>query len=136
MTIHLGVDAANKVTGTMSMNGSDKPLSVDPGGPLFGDAAGSNYVFATLPLAEGYSTTFRNLDLQKQKVRLMQLKVAGSEKVTVPAGTFDAWKVEVTSGDGGSDKSTVWITKDSRQPVKISSVMTSMGGAVLTAELL
>ena len=90
MTIQLGVDAANKATGTMSMNGSDKPLSVDLGGPLFADAAGSNHVIAALPLAEGYSATFRNLDLQKQKVRLMQLKVAGSEQVTVPGGTFEA----------------------------------------------
>ena len=57
-------------------------------------------------------------------------------KVTVPAGTFESWKVELTSGDGGSDKSIVWIAKDTRQPVKISSVMASMGGAVLTAELL
>ena len=134
MTIQLGVDAANKATGTMSMNGSDKPLSVELGGPLFGDAAGSNQVIAALPLAEGYSATFRNLDLQKQKVRLMQLKVAGSEQVTVPAGHVRCLEGGSDPGDGGSDKSTVWIAKDSRKPVKISSVMASMGGAVLTAE--
>ena len=54
--------------------------------------------------------------MQKQKVKLMQLRVAGSETVTVPAGTFDAFKVELSSADGGPDKSTVWIAKDTRDP--------------------
>jgi hypothetical protein len=79
-------------------------------------------------------TSFRNFDLQKQKVKLMQLSVAGSETVTVPAGTFTAFRVEVTSADG-SDKSTVWIAKDSRKAVKMSTIMASMGGATMTAEL-
>jgi hypothetical protein len=64
----------------------------------------------------------------------MQLSVEGSETITVPAGTFTAFRVEVTSADG-SDKSTIWIAKDSRKPVKISTVMASMGGATMTAEL-
>ncbi|MBV9768372.1 MAG: DUF3108 domain-containing protein, partial [Bryobacterales bacterium] len=89
-----------------------------------------------LPLADGYSTTFRNFDLQRQTVKLMQLQVAGSENVTVPAGTFDAFKVELSSADGGPDRSTVWIAKSARTPVKISAVMPEMGGAMLTAELI
>lgn len=105
-------------------------------GPIFADGAGSNFVIGCLPLAEGYTTAFRNLDVQTQKVKLMQLQVAGSESVTVPAGTFDAFKVELSSADGGPDKSTVWIAKDSRVPVKISTLLVEMGGATLTAELL
>jgi hypothetical protein len=58
------------------------------------------------------------------------------ESVTVPAGTFEAYKVEVSSADGGSDKATVWIAKDTRQPVKSSMTMASMGGAILTTELM
>lgn len=61
--------------------------------------------------------------------------MAGSEKVTVAAGTFDAFKVELTSADGGPDRMTLWIAKDSRQAVKISAVMAQMGGAIMTAEL-
>jgi len=74
--------------------------------------------------------------VQKAKPTLKQLTVAGSESVTVPAGKFDTWRVEITSADGGNDKTTVWIAKDTRVPVKISAVLTSMGGATLTAELL
>jgi len=57
------------------------------------------------------------------------------ESVTVPAGTFDAYKVELSSADGGSDKATVWIAKDSRKPAKVSAVLGDMGGATMTAEL-
>jgi hypothetical protein len=127
--------ADNKASGKMSMSGQDRPISVDLGGPLFADAAGGDQVLGCLPLAEGYTTTFRNFDVQSQKVRLMQLKVGPVEKVTVPAGTFDAYRVDVTSADGGSDTKTVWVAKDSHKVVKVSAVVASMGGAKMTEEL-
>ena len=37
---------------------------------------------ATLPLAEGYSTTFRNLDAQTLQAKAMELKVVGTEQVS------------------------------------------------------
>jgi len=58
----------NKAGGSMSMNGQAKPIAVDLGGAVFGDGAGSFDVLATLPLAEGYATSFRNLDLAKAEV--------------------------------------------------------------------
>ena len=125
----------NKATGSMTMNGQERPISVDTGGPLFADAAGGPQVVACLPLAEGFSTTFRNFDVQKQKAKVMQLQVTGSERVTVPAGTFDAYKTDISSGEGGPEKVTMWIAKDSRKALKISAVMPQMGGAILTAEL-
>jgi dipeptidyl aminopeptidase/acylaminoacyl peptidase len=126
----------DKAVGNMSMNGKDQPISVDLGGPLFADAAASKQSISCLPLAEGYTTTYRNFDVQKQKVKLMQLKVSGIEKVTVPAGTFDAYKVEISSADGGDDKETIWIARDSHKAVKESAVLASMGGATLTEELM
>lgn len=128
--------AGGKAAGAMSMNGKDTPIAADLGGTLFADAAGAQQSIACLPLADGYTATYRNFDLQKQKVKLMQLKVAGSENVTVEAGAFDAYRIEITSADGGSDRSTIWVAKDSRKVVKVSSVLPSMGGATLTAELL
>jgi dienelactone hydrolase len=119
-----------------TVEGGEKPISADLAGTAFADGAGSNFVIGCLPLAEGYTTAFRNFDLQQQKVKLMQLEVAESESVTVPAGIFDTFKVELSSAEGGPDKSTVWIAKDTRTPVKISTVMVEMGGAILTAELL
>ena len=127
--------SGNKATGTMKGSGQDRTISADLGGPIFADAACQDLAIAALPLADGYTTAFRNFDVRKQKEKLMQLKVVGVESVTVPAGTFDAYKVEVTSADGGSDKETLWIAKDSRKPVKTTAVLAEMGGAVVTQEM-
>jgi dipeptidyl aminopeptidase/acylaminoacyl peptidase len=125
----------NKVTGTMTINGQAKPVSVDSGGSIFADGAGAFDVIARLPLTAGYATTFRNFDVQKQKVQLKQLKFLGTESVTVPAGTFDAYKIEVTAADDEADKQIVWIAKDSSKVLKISANLPSLGGAKLTSEL-
>ncbi len=125
----------NKATGSMSMNGQAKPIAVDVGGDIFGDGAGGLDVIAALPLAEGYTASFRNMDLQKQKLELKNLKVVGVESLTVPAGTFEVYKVEITAADNEADKTTVWIAKDSRKVAKISAVLTQLNGAILTSEL-
>ena len=127
--------ADNHAKGKLSMGGQEHAIDTETGGPLFADGAGSDLVLGSLPLTENYTATYRNFDLQGQKVKLLQLKVGGTEKVTVPAGSFDAWRLEVVSADGGSDKKTVWIAKDSRKMVKSSTVAAAMGGAVITLEL-
>src|SRR5262249_55857727 len=92
-------------------------------------------VIASLPLADGYSLSFRNFDVMKQKPQIKQLKVVGTESVTVPAGTFDAYKLEIVAADNDADKQTVWIDKGSRKVLKISAVLPSLNGAVLTEDL-
>lgn len=124
-----------KATGTMNMNGKSTPISVETGGPLFADGSGASLTIASLPLAENYTTVFRNLDMQSQKIKLMQLKVIGVEKLTVPAGTFDALKLEVTSAEGEGGKTTIWVEKETRKVLKVSSVIPQMNGAVFTSEL-
>jgi dipeptidyl aminopeptidase/acylaminoacyl peptidase len=134
VTIEMTI-APNQVTGTTTMNGQSTPLAVESSGPMFADGAGAFDVIAALPLADGYSLSFRNFDVQKQKPQIKQLKVAGTESVTVPAGTFDAYKVEIVAADNDADKQTVWIDKASRKVVKVSAVIPSLNGAILTTEL-
>jgi len=124
-----------KASGTMSMNGESRPIDVDTGGLLFADGAGAFEVIATLPLKDGYNIGFRNFDVQKQKPQLKQLKVVGAETVTVPAGTFEAFKIELTVADNDADRQTVWISKDKRQVIKVTATLPNLGGAVLTSEL-
>jgi dipeptidyl aminopeptidase/acylaminoacyl peptidase len=124
-----------KATGTMAMGGDPKPVSVELGGELFADGAGGHEAIGALPLAEGYSTTFRNFDVRQQKVQLKQAKVAASEEVTVPAGTFKTWKVEIASADGEPGSTTIWVAKDTRKVVKTTATVPQMGGAVVTTEL-
>jgi dipeptidyl aminopeptidase/acylaminoacyl peptidase len=125
----------NKASGTMTQGGQTKPIMVDVGGIIFADGGGALDVLARLPLTADYAATFRNFDVQKQKPQLRQLKVIGSESITVPAGTFDAYKVESTAADNDADKQTLWIAKDSHKVLKISATIPSLGGAVLTSEL-
>jgi dipeptidyl aminopeptidase/acylaminoacyl peptidase len=124
----------SKVTGTMTMNGQNRPVDIDLGGPDFADGPGNMDVIASLPLADGYKTSFCTLDVQKMQPRIMQLTVSGSEKVAVPAGSFDAYKVEVAPVNGGADHMTIWVAKDKHEPVKYSAVLPAMGGATLTGE--
>jgi hypothetical protein len=126
----------SKASGTSSMNGQQRPIDVDLGGSLMADGAGTFEVIAALPLAEGYSTSFRNFDVQKQKAQLKQLKVLSAESVTVPAGTFEAYKVEITSLENEADRQTVWIAKNTRKVLKVMATLPSMQGALLTSELM
>lgn len=125
----------NKATGSMNMGGQERPISVELGGAAFADGAGSDAVIAALPLADGYEATFRNLDVTTLQVKLRRLKVVGTERVTVPAGEFDAHKVEISSADGGAETHTIWVDRVTHRVVKTVSVLPQMNGAVATAEL-
>jgi hypothetical protein len=124
-----------KATGTLSMGGQAKPITADLGGVVFADGSAASETLARLPLAEGYSATFRNFDVQKQKVSLKQIKVLGTEDVSVAAGSFKAWKAEVSSAEGEPGTVTLWIATDSRKVVKTSASLPQMGGATMTSEL-
>jgi dipeptidyl aminopeptidase/acylaminoacyl peptidase len=124
-----------KASGSMAMGGQEKPIAVDLGGTLFADGAGANVSIAALPLKEGYSTTFRNFDVMRQKPGVKQAKVTAVEDVVVPAGTFKAWKVEISSAEGEPGQATVWVDTATRKVVKTSATLPQMGGAVVVAEL-
>jgi hypothetical protein len=124
-----------KATGQFLVNGQTRPFSVDLGGELFNDAAGIYQTLATLPFAPGYRIAFRTFDVQVQRVRTVQLQFLGTEQVTVPAGTFDTFKIELSTADDGA-KTTVWVVKDSRKVAKIVGVRPQLQGATLTSELL
>jgi len=126
--------AGNKATGTATVNGQDHAIAVDLGGPLFADTAGAEQVIACLPLAAGYTVKVRNFDVQTQTVKVRQIAVTTVEKVTVPAGTFDAFRVDETSAEGDPDRKTIWIATDSRKVVKMSVLLASLNGAVMTVE--
>jgi hypothetical protein len=63
----------------------------------------------------------------------LDLKVTGSETVTVPAGAFEAFAVEVASPDDGA-KITFWVAKAAAKVVKSVAVV-PQSGATLTTEL-
>ena len=134
VTIEMVFDG-DKANGTMIMGGAPKPFSIDLGGAAFADGSGAQDALACLPLAEGYTVTFRNVDLQRQKVQLKQVKVLGQEDVQVPAGRFKTWKLELTSAEGDPGSTILWVDNASRKVVKSQATLPQMGGAVITVEL-
>lgn len=126
--------ADGKATGEMKSAAGAQPISADLGGALFADGAGGHQAMGALPLAPGYETSFRNFDIESQKVKIRRLSVAGIESVTVPAGTFDCYRVEMTTVDD-AEKATIWIAKDDRKVVKVSAIVPKMNGATVTSEL-
>jgi hypothetical protein len=56
------------------------------------------------------------------------------EKVQVPAGTFNAFRVEISSADGGADKKTLWIAGETHKLVKATAVVASMGQVSIVDE--
>ena len=134
MSITLAFEGG-KATGTAAMGGPAQPIAADAGGPLFADGPATFRSVAALPLKAGYTATFRNFDVMKRKSSLKQATVIAMEDVTVPAGSFKAWKVEIKSADGEPGEQTIWVDATSRRVVKVSAVLPEMGGAIATMEL-
>lgn len=66
------------------------------------------FLWRALALADGYETRYSDIlscTLDKTQNLGVTLKVKGGETIRVPAGTFDAWRLEVRSG---GQTQTVW----------------------------
>lgn len=133
VTIDYEVEAG-KAVGEMNVGTQTIPISVDLGGALFADGPGASAVIATLPLTDGYRTRLRGLNLQSQRIVRAAVEVLGRENVEVPAGSFEAFKVEVASEQAGN--STIWIATNSFRAVKSVTTGPQLNGAVVTSELL
>jgi len=66
-------------------------------------------VLSALPLAANARFTFPVYAGGEGRVQSLTLAVAGEESVTVPAGTFNCWRVDLT---GGSQPLTFYVAKD------------------------
>lgn len=126
-----------KVTGSMTVQGQEKPIEETLENPVFGDGAALYEVLSTLPLKEGYTAVYRTFDLQAQKVVTYEINVVAKEMLTVPAGEFEVYKAEIKDLVGNGGDSTYWLStvEGKRGLVKSVSTLPQMGGAVLTLEL-
>jgi dipeptidyl aminopeptidase/acylaminoacyl peptidase len=125
------------IKGAINMPGREMPLDTKLEAPVFGSDTALDVVVASLPLAPGYMTTLRTFDILSQAVKVMSVEVVGVEKVTVPAGTFNAFKVELKNLDGEAGGGTVYIDKGAGHKL-VRSVMElppMTGGGTITSEL-
>lgn len=127
--------AGHTVTGTIDADGQKQTINRDLGTVIFADGASGQDVLAALPLTKGYNVEFRNFNVGSLQVKTLQLRVMDTERVTVPAGTFDTWKVLITSLDGGSDTYGLFVDKRTHRVVKMAMSVPNLGDAIATAEL-
>lgn len=73
-----------------------------------------SWILATADLAQGKTIALPIFSPMGGGVTNFTATVVGSESVTVPAGTFETWKVETTGGQGGG---TLYLTKDAPHTV-------------------
>jgi dipeptidyl aminopeptidase/acylaminoacyl peptidase len=117
------------VTGSMRAMGQEIAVDVELEAPVFGSDAALEATLCALPLAPGYGAVLRTFDIQTQSVRVLALRVVGTEIVEVPAGTFDSFKatVETVGGEGGGG--VIWISRDApRAVVRSERTLPAQGG--------
>ncbi|MEE4331284.1 MAG: DUF3108 domain-containing protein, partial [Wenzhouxiangella sp.] len=83
-----------------------------------------------MPLREGLRTPIRYAEVgMQQRVRFFQLEVHTPETVEVPAGTYDAWRLELGALDGEGGDRTIWISTDApHKTVQVKGKLPPMMG--------
>ncbi len=122
--------AGGRARGTATTPGPQgmKTIAVDttvPAGAVDDNALQA--LLPALPLGAGRSFQVPVFASGQGTSKVMTVAVSGSESVTVPAGTFEAWKVDVT---GGQVPVIFWISKTSPRVVKLG-----FAGAPMAFEL-
>lgn len=119
MSIGGRVTVANgKATGTMQTMARTGPqtVGIDAAVPTGMAAEGADAILIpTLDFSEGLTVNFQTFDGKSGKPKSYVLKVIGKESVTVPAGTFEAWKTEVTSDEVAQ----IWVSTADRKIVML-----------------
>jgi hypothetical protein len=124
------------VEGKIIAGGQEMPVNAKLSSPVLSEGAGVEIAVGSLPLAEGYSGSIDVFSVMQAKARKMNVRVAGTEKVTVSAGTFDTYKVEITPQDDEGGGSKLWITRDDHRTVRLETQLpTQMGGGTIASEL-
>jgi len=124
------------VEGKILAGGQEMPISAKVSGPVLSEGAGVEIPVCTLPLAEGYSASIHVFNTMQAMARKMIVRVTGTEKVTVSAGTFDTYRVEIMPEDAEGGGTKLWIAREDRRAVRSETQLPAqMGGGTLVAEL-
>jgi hypothetical protein len=78
------------------------------------DTGASLFLWRTIPMQVDYRVAYRSMAMAvvgKSQENRVTLRVLRQEMVEVPAGTFDAWRVEIRAP--GGVKQTAWYAADS-----------------------
>lgn len=125
-----------KIEGKIKAGPQEIPVNIKLSEPVVSDGAGMEVPISTLPLAKGYKATLNTVEVMRGTTKKIGLEVIGEETVTVPAGSFEAFKIELKPADGEGG-STVWISKKERKTVKTETKLPAqLGGGLAVGELI
>ncbi|MCF6296469.1 MAG: S9 family peptidase [Flavobacteriaceae bacterium] len=117
------VYAPKKVSVTMM--GKTKDFPVDSA--LLTSGAGYDMLIARFPLTEGYTTSFYNLDVMTQKLKIMKLEVVGKEEGN--------WKVKIVNVENEKEETILMIDGSKKMATYLEQVVPAMGNAKIISTL-
>lgn len=120
---------ADSVTGKLEAPGQTQPIAMRNVPDALANDGLLLVSMGKLPLAAGWSGRLNIVNPQGGTVSFTYA-VTGQEKVTVPAGTFDAWKVEMS----GPASATLYVARGG-PVVRIVQAVPQMGGASIEGVL-
>ncbi|MCF7884853.1 MAG: S9 family peptidase [Candidatus Marinimicrobia bacterium] len=123
-----------QITGTMEMGPRTNEIDIKPEEKVLGLP---DVLAMTMKIAPDFKAQFGALNLMRQNVQQNMMEVVGQEKVKVPAGSFNAYKVEIKPINGGEGKQTLFLTVDEPHIVlkSIENLPSRMGGGTVISEL-
>jgi hypothetical protein len=74
----------------------------------------SLFLWRTLPVADGYEGSYITIITNRRSRQQVVLNVRGKETVTVPAGTFEAWRLEITTSNA---RQVAWFADTPTRPL-------------------
>lgn len=134
-TVHLKFENG-KIEGVLEAGPQKLPINVNVNVPIVSDGAGVEMMIESLTLSENTAVKFYQLDLMSAKTKEYILKVVGSEKISVPAGEFETYKVDIKELSGEGEPTQKWVSKSNGKTVKtVTKLGAQMGGGTVTIEL-
>ena len=74
----------------------------------------SLFLWRTLPFAAGYEARYVTIITNRRSRDTVTLRVTGRESVSIPAGTFDAWRLEISASNA---RQIAWYADTASRPL-------------------
>lgn len=108
-------DAAEDIVTIFEGEGDDANSRPERLEPNYYDNESSFFLWRTIDFTEGFEASYHSVLVNQGGAQpVVTVRVAGKEEITVPAGTFDAWRLEVESSLGDV---VAWIADTTDRPL-------------------
>jgi hypothetical protein len=81
-------------------DGEERTLPIRLDRENYYDNDESLFIWRTIPFAEGYKANYNTVLTNVRTIQGLTIEVKAREEITIPAGTFDTWRLEI-GGESG-----------------------------------